>query len=736
MLFLALGVLGLVSYHTVAPAHATTFLISGALANVITDPFRSRLYVADIGSNDVIVLNTTTDEVVARVDVGSRPYGMDVSADGKELYVAIRGENALAIISLGDLTLSRKIQLTTQPYDVAAGPLGLVYVTSDDNYGYPRVIDTIHDRELGKITSAGQIYTQSLLRVSSDRTQLYVGQGGGLSYAAIFQFKIIGSNATWLRTADGGSNLGDFQVSPDGSRVYVASGASAVLTAPYDITVFSTTNMSLIGTLHTTSYPNSVSLALNGRLVFGTHDTAEVRSFNATTFGIINAYPTGSEAIQVRAREDGKKVYLMTGGYYEGNTRYVEVLDTVPDTSPPTWPNGSSLAATSVGVSTINLTWTQAIDDVRVASYQLYVNSTYLTSVDRNTLSYQVTGLQPQRSYLFRVEAQDSAGLSSTGGPTAMVTTLPDMTAPVWPPGSLLTAVSTTYNSAVLSWPAATDDVAVVAYRVYMNSALHDTISTVASQNQYTASGLTPSTTYLFKVEAGDSSNNWSINGPSLSVTTPSKPNTTYVGAYLEVQTYYLNVPYPGGSLTLESNFTAVGTQPVQITGMTITSDLGTWTIQGVPFQLGAGHGRRLNNTETIPSSALVGSHTATITVQWLGYDSTTGIWAYAPPLIFSGHIPVQGATSPPPTAPPPTTPQNKTIPNLLESLFTTEGLLIAAGIAGIAAFSTVMIALATRRPTQGTKTTWSDQQCPRCGQWNGPNAKFCMNCGNPIAPT
>ena len=240
---------------------------------------------------------------------------------------------------------------------------------------------------------------------------------------------------------------------------------------------------------------------------------------------------------------------------------------------------------------------------------------------------------------------------------------------------------------------------------------------------------LTPQTAYLFKVGAGDSSNNWSANGPSLSVTTVSTPTTTYVGAYLEVQSYYLNTPHPGGNLTIDNNFTAVGTEPVIVTSLTTTSDLGNWTMQSGPFQLAAGQGRHVDITVTIPTSAYIGNHTVTVTVSWLGYNPSTGTWILANPLRFTGPVPVQSATRPN------TPPQPNRIPGfqLLQSLFTVEGILVATGIAVALAISIVTIVLATRRQANTPATTMPGTYCPRCGQVNGPSARFCMNCGNSI---
>src|SRR5215467_1499786 len=47
--------------------------------------------ISNEGSNDVTLIDTDKDEVVATVPVGKRPRGMRLSADGKRLFVALSG---------------------------------------------------------------------------------------------------------------------------------------------------------------------------------------------------------------------------------------------------------------------------------------------------------------------------------------------------------------------------------------------------------------------------------------------------------------------------------------------------------------------------------------------------------------------------------------------------------------------------------------------------------------------
>jgi hypothetical protein len=95
----------------------------------------------------------------------------------------------------------------------------------------------------------------------------------------------------------------------------------------------------------------------------------------------------------------------------------------------------------------------------------------------------------------------------------------PGSNAPTWPNNSTLNASQTTKTKTTLSWTAAEDDAAVTYYRIYQGDSLVQTVA--GTVNSYVITGLSPSTTYIFRVQAGDANNNWT-DGPSVTVRTDS----------------------------------------------------------------------------------------------------------------------------------------------------------------------------------------------------------------------
>ncbi len=190
------------------------------------------------------------------------------------------------------------------------------------------------------------------------------------------------------------------------------------------------------------------------------------------------------------------------------------------DTVAPSTPTG--LLASAVSSSQINLSWTASTDNVGVTGYRVYRAGALLVTLGAVT-TYQNTGLSASTSYSYTVQAIDAAGNASAQSASASATTqaAPDTIAPSVPTGLTGTAVSSTQIN--LTWNPSTDNVAVASYQVYLNDALM--ANTTVTSFQHT--GLTPGTTYNYRVTAADAVPNYSAwTATPVSVTTPAAADT------------------------------------------------------------------------------------------------------------------------------------------------------------------------------------------------------------------
>lgn len=192
------------------------------------------------------------------------------------------------------------------------------------------------------------------------------------------------------------------------------------------------------------------------------------------------------------------------------------VFAPVPDVCPPTWPDDAALTPTGITSTGVHLEWSAAADDTAVTAYRVFRGTTQLAEVPASQREYDATGLSPDTSYTFRVQAADAAGYWSTDGPSAPVTTAGS--GPTWPEPKTLTTSGITNTGVHLAWSAAQDNVAVTAYRIFRDGV--QIAEVPPSPRSYDAGGLSGGTHYVFAVQAVDGDGLVSNDGPTAGVTT------------------------------------------------------------------------------------------------------------------------------------------------------------------------------------------------------------------------
>jgi chitodextrinase len=196
-----------------------------------------------------------------------------------------------------------------------------------------------------------------------------------------------------------------------------------------------------------------------------------------------------------------------------------------PDTSAPTKP--WFVATSSVSGSAVAVTWGTSTDNVGVVGYGIYIGAVRVTDYTGSPVAaWTFTGLTCGTTYLFGIDAFDAAGNRSAKATLSVATTAcTDTTPPSAPTG--LNASSVSQTGLTFAWVAATDNVGVTGYSVYVNGAGVGT----GSGTSYPVSSLACGTAYTLGVEARDGARNVSSRStltastaacPSPAPTTPS----------------------------------------------------------------------------------------------------------------------------------------------------------------------------------------------------------------------
>jgi parallel beta-helix repeat protein len=132
-----------------------------------------------------------------------------------------------------------------------------------------------------------------------------------------------------------------------------------------------------------------------------------------TTYSDTTVSPSATYSYQVRARD-------AAGNRSGFSNTATATTPAPPDTQAPTTPG--TLSATAVSSTRVDLSWGASSDNVGVTNYDIYRNSSLLTSVGAVT-SFSDTTASPSTTYSYQVRARDAAGNPSGLSNTATATT-------------------------------------------------------------------------------------------------------------------------------------------------------------------------------------------------------------------------------------------------------------------------------------------------------------------------
>jgi YVTN family beta-propeller protein len=337
------------------------------------------------GTVSVIDTATTPPSVVGAVRVGSNPLGVGVTPDGKHVYVANGGSQNVSVI---DTTTNTVVTGTGFPIPVQPFPLALavnpdgkhVYVA---NYSYFAanpvwVIDRTTNPNTVVATPGTAGSAPLALAVNPDGKHVYVANSGSNNVSVIDTT----SNTVVATVPVLGPN--GVAVTPNGKYVYVTkSGTVSVID-------MATTPPSVVGAVRVGSNPYGVGVTPDGKHVYVANDDVPgtVSVIDTTSNTVVATVPVGSSPVEVAITPDGKHVYA--GGYNN-----VSVIDTTSNTVVATVPlagvSGIGIVPPPPGVPFLAFGATLAIDFDGAPTFNLYSNFTLSSTASIHPLTEPVT---------------------------------------------------------------------------------------------------------------------------------------------------------------------------------------------------------------------------------------------------------------------------------------------------------------------------------------------------------
>ncbi|WP_183579965.1 gliding motility-associated C-terminal domain-containing protein [Mucilaginibacter sp. X5P1] len=273
-------------------------------------------YIANASANNISVINTVTNDVVASIPVGGYPQGVSASPDGSKIYVSNYYDSDVSVISTYTNTVIATIPVGPDPFGLASSPDGSrLYVTntSSDNIV---VVNTATNKIEASITVGARPVG---LAINADGSRVYVTNSDPT--ASSVSVINTASNLV-IATIPISTSPGGLILSPDGSTLYVTN------TGSNSLSIINTATNSIISTIPVGAYPFGISITPDGSKLYITDSQANTVSVVSTaTDKVITTIPVGTDPYGVDVSPDGNQVYVTNRG-----TNTVSVINTANNT--------------------------------------------------------------------------------------------------------------------------------------------------------------------------------------------------------------------------------------------------------------------------------------------------------------------------------------------------------------------------------------------------------------------
>jgi len=119
-------------------------------------PNGTAVYVTNMMAGTVSVIDTASDTVVGSLPVGARPWGIAVNPAGTKVFVANSGEGSVSVIDTGTSTVRKTIPVGAAPHWLAVTPDGRHVWVSNHDSGTVSVIDTASETVIRSVALGGR----------------------------------------------------------------------------------------------------------------------------------------------------------------------------------------------------------------------------------------------------------------------------------------------------------------------------------------------------------------------------------------------------------------------------------------------------------------------------------------------------------------------------------------------------------------------------------------------------
>jgi len=274
------------------------------------------IYIAITGLNEVQVINTVTNSIVASIPTERYPTGVSVSPDGSTVYVADQnpgGPGNVSVINTSTNTVTATIPVGLSPWGIVTNPNGKwVYVVNQAS----NTVSVISAATNTVLTTIPVAPGPGCVAVSQDGSRVYVAGAYGSNSNAVVINTLTNTVIATIPIPQ--SSPWAIAVSPDGSRVYIADPGQN------SVHVINTLTNILIANIPVGAFPDGVVVTPDGKSVYIADSYGGVISLiDAVTNSLIANISSFPNPEGVSISPDGKNLYVVNT-----NSGKVSVFDT------------------------------------------------------------------------------------------------------------------------------------------------------------------------------------------------------------------------------------------------------------------------------------------------------------------------------------------------------------------------------------------------------------------------
>ncbi len=273
-------------------------------------------YVANANSNNVSVIDTATNSVVATVPLGFSPAGVAVTPDGKHVYVT--DSAGVAVIDTATNLLVATVPVGNSPHGVAITPDGNHAYVANGGSNTVSVIDTATNMEVGLPIPIPVGTQPANVAVTPDGKRAYVTNRGAFpnvqGTVSVIDTASNAVVATVMNLATPAGVASGVAITPDGKDAYVtvdqfvADSQGAVLVID---TASNTVVASVSPAFPLWIDPEGVAITPDGKHAY-VFERGAVFVIDTASNTRVAAVPVGSSSGQgmIAITPDGKHVYV------------------------------------------------------------------------------------------------------------------------------------------------------------------------------------------------------------------------------------------------------------------------------------------------------------------------------------------------------------------------------------------------------------------------------------------